>query len=83
MKKIYESWLKRTNHINGNCGYCNNQRYTLSSSIITDRTDDLRSTLYACPACNFDDLQITKKVGYIPLHKFVMIKKGFSNINDL
>jgi len=83
MKPIYESWLKRTNHITCNCSYCGNQRYLISQPITTDRTCDYRLTMYACPSCNFEDLQITKKVDDIPLHKFVMVKNGTLNINQL
>ena len=83
MRKIYESWLKRTKHISYDCNYCGNKRYTLSLPIFTDRTRDLRETINACPSCNFEDLQITQKVDDIPLHKFVLIKKGELDITEL
>lgn len=83
MKEIYESWLKRTKHISCDCDYCGNKRYTLSHPIFTDRTRDHRATINACPACNFEDLQITQKVDYIPLHKFVLVKNGELDITEL
>lgn len=83
MEKIYKSWLKRTKHISCDCDYCGNQRYTLSYPISTDRTRDHRATINTCPACNFEDLQITQKVNNIPLHKFVLIKEGKLDISEL
>lgn len=83
MKRIYESWLERTKHINCDCSYCGNKRYTLSFPIITDRTRDDRATMNACPVCNFGDLQITQKVDDIPLNKFVLIKNGELNVSEL
>ena len=83
MKKIYESWLKRTKHISCDCDYCSNERYTFSFPTFTDRTRDLRATINACPACNFEDLQITQKVDDIPLHKFVLVKNGELDVNKL
>ena len=83
MIKIYHSWLKRTSHITCNCDYCGNKRYTLSHPIFTDRTSDYRATIYACPACNFEDLQITQKVEHIPLNLFVQIKNNEINISVL
>lgn len=83
MRKIYESWLKRTKHISCDCSYCGNKRYTLSLPMLTDRTRDLRATINACPSCNFEDLQITQKVEDIPLHKFVLVKSGKLDISEL
>lgn len=83
MKKIYESWLKRTAHIDEDCNYCKNKRYLFSFPIITGKEVDLTPTMYACPSCNFDDLQITQKTKYLPLDKFVMIKYGLLNIEKL
>ena len=83
MIEIYKSWLKRTKHIICDCKYCGNERYTFSIPIITDRTGDDISTLNACPVCNFEDLQITQQINYIPLHKFVLIKNNKLNISSL
>ena len=83
MRNIYESWLKRTQHISYDCGYCGNKRYTLDMPILTDITNDFRPTINACPCCNFEDLQITRKVDEIPLHKFVLVKSGKLDINKL
>jgi len=83
MESIYRSWLKRTCHITQNCTYCRNKRYTFSFPITTDRSNEFKPTIYACPACNFEDLQIAKKTDYLPLEKFVMVKNGLLNISDL
>lgn len=77
MKEIYFSWLKRTEKIVDDCNYCNNQRYYIIQDSITV------NTIYACPVCNFDDLQITKKSSLIPLHLFPLIKANEININIL
>ena len=37
MIKIYESWLKRTKHIDYDCDYCGNERYEITSPILTVR----------------------------------------------
>lgn len=75
--KLYQSWFKRTEHIKDNCSHCNNGRYTLTPCYVTDRTREYYFTLNACPVCNFEDLQITQKVGvdFPNLNKFVKIKE--------
>ena len=78
MKKIYINWLKRTKDISDECDSCGNQRYYFDFSI-----GNLKPTIYACPCCNWNDLQITKEWSYFPLHKFVMVKEGTLNINSL
>jgi hypothetical protein len=83
MEEIYQSWLNRTSHISGNCSFCQNKRYYFESPITTDRTLDYRPTIYACPACNFEDLQVTKKTDYINFDLFVRVKNGLLSIKDL
>ena len=83
MVNIYNSWIKRTKHIKGDCSYCNNERYNFDSIVMNDRTNDYTPTINACPACNFEDLQINQKISFIPLHKFVMIKNGTLDINAI
>jgi len=83
MEEIYNSWLKRTSHITQNCKLCKNQRYYFQFPILTDRTSDIKPTIYACPSCNFEDLQIAKKSDVLPLEKFVMVKNGLLNISNL
>jgi hypothetical protein len=40
--------------------------------------------MYACPACNWNDLQITKKINIIlPLDVFVRVKNGEDKIQAL
>ena len=83
MVDIYNSWLKRTEDIDCDCEYCGNERYFFRQSHITDRSRDDRPTLYACPVCNFKDLQITQKTDYLPLSKFVKVKNGEMSVNEL
>ncbi len=73
MIQVYQSWLKRTEHITDNCQYCRNRRYYVC-----------HNTMYACPACNWNDLQITKKINIIlPLDVFVRVKNGEDKIQAL
>jgi len=85
IQKIYQSWLKRTEHITCDCDYCGNKRYTFSLPMVTSNTKDFNATINACPSCNFEDLQITQKVddSFMPLDKFVLIKKGELDIAEL
>jgi hypothetical protein len=78
METIYISWLKRTEHISDECDLCKNQRYYFDFSLYKTKP-----TIYACPSCNWNDLQIVKDTAYLPLHKFVMVKNGTLNINSL
>jgi len=78
MEKIYLSWLKRTATINCDCKLCNNERYLLEL-----QGNLLKWHIFACPSCNWDDLQISKDCDYFPLNLFPKIKSGALSINLL